>query len=160
MADLYLLMNVAVEPHVGGVRAATQAARAVRGAGRQPCEVNTIIITKINTQYKKKSRTAAFVLCYHTVIYITKKQTNVMKPLYNLYAMLTRIRGRMTFVVCENRYRAALAAAPPETAVPLLSVTCRDLHFANQAQHTRCVRSTTSNTDHSCLLRSTSSSFI
>ncbi|CAH2034297.1 unnamed protein product, partial [Iphiclides podalirius] len=35
------------------------------------------------------------------------------------------------------RYRAALAAAPPDTAVPLLSVTCRDLHFANQAQHTR-----------------------
>ncbi|CAK1555031.1 unnamed protein product [Leptosia nina] len=30
------------------------------------------------------------------------------------------------------RYRAALAAAPTETAVPLLSVTCRDLHFANQ----------------------------
>ncbi|XP_035459290.1 ras-GEF domain-containing family member 1B [Spodoptera frugiperda] len=30
------------------------------------------------------------------------------------------------------RYRAALAAAPSETAVPLLSVTCRDLHFANQ----------------------------
>ncbi|XP_047524357.1 ras-GEF domain-containing family member 1B-like isoform X2 [Pieris napi] len=31
------------------------------------------------------------------------------------------------------RYRAALAAAPTETAVPLLSVTCRDLHFVNQA---------------------------
>ncbi|KAJ0183853.1 hypothetical protein K1T71_000276 [Dendrolimus kikuchii] len=30
------------------------------------------------------------------------------------------------------RYRAALAAAPTATAVPLLSVTCRDLHFANQ----------------------------
>ncbi|XP_053623762.1 ras-GEF domain-containing family member 1B-like [Plodia interpunctella] len=30
------------------------------------------------------------------------------------------------------RYRAALAAVPTETAVPLLSVTCRDLHFANQ----------------------------
>ncbi|KAL4717655.1 hypothetical protein ACJJTC_000804 [Scirpophaga incertulas] len=30
------------------------------------------------------------------------------------------------------RYRAALAATPTETAVPLLSVTCRDLHFANQ----------------------------
>lgn len=30
------------------------------------------------------------------------------------------------------RYRAALAAAPTDTAVPLLSVTCRDLHFVNQ----------------------------
>ncbi|XP_041987537.1 ras-GEF domain-containing family member 1B-like [Aricia agestis] len=35
------------------------------------------------------------------------------------------------------RYRAALAAAPTETAVPLLSVTCRDLHFANQASPTK-----------------------
>ncbi|XP_039763535.1 ras-GEF domain-containing family member 1B-like [Pararge aegeria] len=35
------------------------------------------------------------------------------------------------------RYRAALAAAPTETAVPLLSVTCRDLHFANQATPTK-----------------------
>ncbi|XP_068633326.1 ras-GEF domain-containing family member 1B-like [Battus philenor] len=35
------------------------------------------------------------------------------------------------------RYRAALAAAPSETAVPLLSVTCRDLHFANQSAPTR-----------------------
>ncbi|CAG5008088.1 unnamed protein product [Parnassius apollo] len=35
------------------------------------------------------------------------------------------------------RYRAALAAAPSSTAVPLLSVTCRDLHFANQAAPTR-----------------------
>ncbi|XP_061382426.1 ras-GEF domain-containing family member 1B-like isoform X2 [Danaus plexippus] len=35
------------------------------------------------------------------------------------------------------RYRAALAAAPTETAVPLLSVTCRDLHFANQGSPTK-----------------------
>ncbi|XP_004929877.2 ras-GEF domain-containing family member 1B-like [Bombyx mandarina] len=35
------------------------------------------------------------------------------------------------------RYRAALAAAPTETAVPLLSVTCRDLHFANQGSPSR-----------------------
>ncbi|XP_026498079.1 ras-GEF domain-containing family member 1B-like [Vanessa tameamea] len=35
------------------------------------------------------------------------------------------------------RYRAALAAAPTETAVPLLSVTCRDLHFANQVSPTK-----------------------
>ncbi|XP_014366582.1 ras-GEF domain-containing family member 1B [Papilio machaon] len=35
------------------------------------------------------------------------------------------------------RYRAALAAAPGETAVPLLSVTCRDLHFAHQSAPTR-----------------------
>ncbi|CAG9138393.1 unnamed protein product [Plutella xylostella] len=30
------------------------------------------------------------------------------------------------------RYRAALAAAPSDSAVPLLAATCRDLHFANQ----------------------------
>ncbi|XP_063547846.1 ras-GEF domain-containing family member 1B-like [Cydia strobilella] len=35
------------------------------------------------------------------------------------------------------RYRAALAAAPTETAVPLLSVTCRDLHFANQGSSSK-----------------------
>ncbi|XP_038216572.1 ras-GEF domain-containing family member 1B-like [Zerene cesonia] len=35
------------------------------------------------------------------------------------------------------RYRAALAAAPTETAVPLLSVTCRDLHFVNQSSPTK-----------------------
>lgn len=68
--------------------------------------------------------------------------TNLFKKIYNGHRNRSYF-GQITFGILLfflvdtiisfcYRYRAALAAAPTETAVPLLSVTCRDLHFANQ----------------------------